>query len=62
MFFKGIDDAGDGKGLLKAVVDGGLKKGAYRVCTMIAARNHQPVMMPVAKRGPQDDCNKFTVV
>ncbi|KAH6668923.1 hypothetical protein B0J14DRAFT_599635 [Halenospora varia] len=62
VFFKGIDDAGDGKGLLKAVVDGGLKKGAYRVCTMIAARNHQPVMMPVAKRGPQDDCNKFTVV
>lgn len=61
-FFKGIDDAGNGKGLLQAVVTGGLPVGVYRVCTMIAARNHQPVNMPVAQRGAQDDCNKFQVV
>jgi len=61
-FFKGIDDAGNGKGLLQAVVTGGLPVGSYRVCTMIAARNHQPVNMPVAQRGAQDDCNKFQVV
>ncbi|KAF4635775.1 hypothetical protein G7Y89_g2321 [Cudoniella acicularis] len=61
VFFKGINDKGDGKGLLQALVSGGLPPGAYRVCTMIAARNHQPVMMPVAKRGAQDDCNKFIV-
>jgi hypothetical protein len=61
IFFKGIDDAGNGKGLLQAVVTGGLPPGAYRVCTMIAARNHQPVVMPVAQRGAQDDCNKFLV-
>lgn len=60
-FFKGIDDAGNGKGLLQAVVPGGLPAGAYRVCTMIAARNHQPVNMPVAQRGAQDDCTKFEV-
>lgn len=60
-FFKGINDKGNGKGLLQAVVDGGLKPGVYRVCTMIAARNHQPVMMPIAQRGAQDDCTKFTV-
>ncbi len=61
-FFKGIDDAGNGKGLLQAVVTGGLPAGVYRVCTMIAARNHQPVNMPVAQRGAQDDCTKFEVV
>lgn len=61
-FFKGIDDAGNGRGLLQAIVDGGLPTGVYRVCTMIAAQNHQPVAMPVAQRGAQDDCNKFEVV
>ena len=61
-FFKGIDDAGNGRGLLQAVVEGGLPPGVYRVCTMIAAQNHQPVAMPVAQRGAQDDCTKFEVV
>ncbi|KAK3301690.1 uncharacterized protein B0T15DRAFT_544364 [Chaetomium strumarium] len=60
-FFKGVDDAGDGKGGLRAEVTGGLPEGAYRVCTMVAARNHQPVAMPVAQRGAQDDCMKFEV-
>ncbi|KAF4921098.1 hypothetical protein CGCVW01_v006289 [Colletotrichum viniferum] len=60
-FFKGIDDAGNGKGLLQAAVEGGLPAGTYRVCTMIAAQNHQPVAMPVAQRGAQDDCTKFVV-
>ncbi|KAK3314163.1 hypothetical protein B0H66DRAFT_483164, partial [Apodospora peruviana] len=60
-FFKGIDDDGNGQGLLTAVVDGGLAAGFYRVCTMIAAQNHQPVNMPVAQRGAQDDCTKFEV-
>ncbi|KAH6894742.1 hypothetical protein B0T10DRAFT_590476 [Thelonectria olida] len=61
-FFKGIDDAGNGQGLLQAQVDGGLPPGTYRACTMIAAQNHQPVNMPVAQRGAQDDCTKFEVV
>ncbi len=61
-FFKGVDDAGDGNGLLRATVAGGLPPGAYRVCTMIAAQNHQPVTMPIAQRGAQDDCTKFEVV
>src|ERR1700749_5164634 len=33
-FFKGIDDDGNGQGLLQAVVAGGLPPGFYRVCTM----------------------------
>lgn len=61
-YFKGVDDAGDGQGLLQANIQGGLPVGFYRICTMTAARNHQPVAMPVAQRGPQDDCTKFEVV
>ena len=48
-FFKGIDDAGDGNGNLQTTVEGGLPAGVYRVCTLTAAANHQPVIMPVAQ-------------
>ena len=61
-FFKGINDAGNGEGLLSATVTGGLPAGNYRVCTMASASNHQPVLMPVAQRGTPDDCTKFTVI
>jgi len=60
-FFKGINNAGNGEGLLSANVTGGLPAGNYRVCTMAAAANHQPVLMPVAQRGTPDDCTKFVV-
>lgn len=60
-FFKGINDAGNGKGLLSAAVAGGLPAGNYRLCTMTSAANHQPVIMPVAQRGSQDDCTRFSV-
>ncbi|KAK7887718.1 hypothetical protein LTR67_009621 [Exophiala xenobiotica] len=60
-FFKGINDDGNGQGLLTADVADGLPAGFYRVCTMNSASNHQPVLMPVAQRGAQDDCQKFTV-
>lgn len=49
-FFKGINDAGDGKGTLQATVTGGLPAGNYRICTMAGSSNHQPVLMPVAQR------------
>lgn len=61
-FFKGINDDGNGNGLLTATVTGGLPKGNYRVCTMASASNHQAVLMPVAQRGTADDCTKFTVI
>jgi hypothetical protein len=60
-FFKGINDAGNGQGLLTAVVTGGLPAGNYRVCTMVSSSNHQPVLLPVAQRGSPDDCTKFVV-
>lgn len=47
-FFKGINDDGNGAGLLSATVVGGLPAGTYRVCTMNSASNHQPVLMPVS--------------
>jgi len=61
VFFKGINNAADASGTLTATVPSGLPAGNYRVCTMAGASNHQPVIMPVAQRGAQDDCNKFTV-
>ncbi|OJD13150.1 hypothetical protein AJ78_06373 [Emergomyces pasteurianus Ep9510] len=46
-----------------ATLDGGLgKPGFYRVCTLTAAANHQPVIMPIPNRGAQDDCTKFKVI
>lgn len=48
-FFKGVDDDGNGAGLLSATVAGGLPAGFFRICTMSAAANHQPVTMPVAQ-------------
>ncbi|KAI5817541.1 hypothetical protein BZA77DRAFT_35495 [Pyronema omphalodes] len=60
-FFKGLSDAGDGNGNLQTEVGGGLGPGFYRVCTMVSAANHQPVLMPVAQRGAHDDCTKFSV-
>ncbi|KAJ6260445.1 hypothetical protein Dda_4671 [Drechslerella dactyloides] len=61
-FFKGINTPANGQGILSAVVTGGLPAGKYRCCTMSSAANHQPVLMPVAQRGAQDDCQRFTVV
>ena len=60
VFFKGINDAGQ-NGVLSANDTAGLPAGTYRVCSMTSASNHQPVLMPIAQRGPQDDCVKFTV-
>ena len=61
VFFKGINDAGDGQGTVTTAVTGGLPAGNYRVCSLSSTANHQPVLMPVAQRGAQDDCRYFTV-
>ncbi|KAI9659259.1 MAG: hypothetical protein M1829_006599 [Trizodia sp. TS-e1964] len=60
-FFLGVNDKGNGKGLLSATVKGGLKAGNYRICVMGAASNHQPVLSPVAQRGGQDDCIRMKI-
>ncbi|CAJ0873337.1 1799_t:CDS:2 [Entrophospora sp. SA101] len=52
-FFKGLDQP-DKNGILLVKVKG-LSPGDYRICTLVSSFSHQPVIMPVAKRGSQDD-------
>ncbi|KAI8999735.1 hypothetical protein BC832DRAFT_524962, partial [Gaertneriomyces semiglobifer] len=55
-FFKGLNGkAVDGK-MSVTIPKGTLQEGLWRVCTMTSAESHQPVVMPVAQRGSQDDC------
>jgi len=60
-FFKGLNDPAK-NGVLSVLVDKGLpQKGQYRICTMNSSNSHQPVVMPVAQRGSQDDCIRVNV-
>ncbi len=59
-FFKGLDQPPKGKDLT-ASVDKGLPQGEFRICTLTGTFGHQPVIMPVAQRGSQDDCIRVTV-
>lgn len=61
VFFKGLNDPADRNGELTTVVDKGLPSGSYRLCTMVSSFTHQPVIMPIAQRGAQDDCVRFKV-
>lgn len=58
-FFKGLNAAAQG-GILTADVTNGLPTGSYRLCSINAAANHQPVIAPVAQHGSLDDCVYFT--
>ncbi|KLJ11465.1 hypothetical protein EMPG_13344 [Blastomyces silverae] len=61
-WFKSVNSPNNKGNRFTARLDKGLGKvGFYRVCTLTAAANHQPVIMPVPKRGAQDDCTKFKV-
>ncbi|CAG8478580.1 9549_t:CDS:1 [Racocetra fulgida] len=64
-FFKGLYDPANDHGILETEVGTalgpGLPSGRYRICTMVSSYTHQPVIMPVAQRGSQDDCIRFTV-
>ena len=55
VFFKGFN-APDKNGLLTAEVPLGLPAGAYRMCSMNASANHQPVLVAIAQHGSLDDC------
>jgi len=63
-FFKGLNDRAVND-ILSVVVGSaekaGLDPGFYRACTMTSSFAHQPTLMPVAQRGAQDDCVRFTV-
>ncbi|KAH6560681.1 hypothetical protein BASA60_000553 [Batrachochytrium salamandrivorans] len=64
-FFKGINDAatdGQGRSLSATILAGQLTiNGNYRICSITGSDTHQPVIMPVAQRGAQDDCIRVIV-
>ncbi|KAI8909965.1 hypothetical protein DFJ77DRAFT_420712, partial [Powellomyces hirtus] len=62
-FFKGLnDEAAGGRTLSVTIPAGTLKQdGTYRICSMSGSNSHQPVVMPVAQRGAQDDCIRIKV-
>ncbi|CAG8469709.1 8252_t:CDS:1 [Paraglomus brasilianum] len=59
-FFAALNGKTGKNGLFKQKVDG-LSAGLYRLCTLSASASHAPLVMPVAKRGAQDDCVRFRV-
>ncbi|KAL5498255.1 hypothetical protein ACEPAH_2395 [Sanghuangporus vaninii] len=59
-FFKGINGAAV-NGVVTADVTDGLPKGSYRLASINAAANHQPVLVAVAQHGSLDDMVYFTV-
>ncbi|KAJ3556514.1 hypothetical protein NP233_g11961 [Leucocoprinus birnbaumii] len=54
-FFKGLNAAA-ANGVLTADVTNGLPAAAYRLCSINAAANHQPAIVPIAQHGSLDDC------
>ncbi|KAJ3124977.1 hypothetical protein HK098_000697 [Nowakowskiella sp. JEL0407] len=62
-FFKGLNAASpDGKTLSVTIPAGTLREnGQHRICSLSGTFSHQPVVMPVAQRGAQDDCIRVDV-
>ncbi|TFY75285.1 hypothetical protein EWM64_g8727, partial [Hericium alpestre] len=59
-FFKGVNGAAV-NGIVSADVTSGLPAGDYRLASINAAANHQPVLVAVAQHGSLDDMIYFTV-
>lgn len=61
-FFKGLNEPAVAGGTLSVNIPAGkLKDGQYRICSITGTDTHQPVIMPVAQRGSQDDCIRINV-
>ncbi|KAH0838625.1 hypothetical protein J3R83DRAFT_6948 [Lanmaoa asiatica] len=60
-FFVALGNKADASGRLYANVTSGLPEGTYKMTTVNAAMNHQPVLLPIAQRGASDDTIYFTV-
>jgi len=60
-FFKGVNEAANGAGELSVDVPPLNTTGQFRICTMTGSFSHQPVIMPIAQRGAQDDCIRVNV-
>lgn len=66
LFFEGLNDPSDETNSLSALVLGSVftdsGPGTYRICTITASQGHQPVLLPVARRGSTDDCIRIIVI
>lgn len=54
-FFKGVNTPADANGVLTVPVTAGLGPGVFRLASINAAENHQPVLAPIAQHGSLDD-------
>ncbi|KAF5350256.1 hypothetical protein D9758_007859 [Tetrapyrgos nigripes] len=59
-YFKGVNTPAK-DGVASVTVDEGLPAGFYRLASINAAANHQPVLVPIAQHGSLDDMVYFTV-
>ncbi|TFL03199.1 hypothetical protein BDV98DRAFT_419062 [Pterulicium gracile] len=59
-FFKGVNTAAQGGVVTADVPAPGLAAGIYRMCSINAAANHQPAIVPIAQHGSIDDCIYFS--
>jgi hypothetical protein len=62
VFFKGLNDPAVDGTLSVVIPAGTLPVGLLRICSISGSESHQPVVMPVAQRGSQDDCIRVEVV
>ncbi|RHZ35426.1 hypothetical protein [endosymbiont GvMRE of Glomus versiforme] len=64
VFFAGLNKKPDNSGILSVSVNATslLNPGLYRICVMSSSFSHQPLLMPIAKRGAQDDCIRIELV
>jgi hypothetical protein len=64
-FFQASDARSDANGLTRFTINVPANairtRGLHRICTIAASAGGQPVIMPVAQRGAQDDCIRVTV-
>ncbi|KAJ7346184.1 hypothetical protein DFH08DRAFT_914957 [Mycena albidolilacea] len=60
VFFKGVNTPQDKNRNVQVDVNGGLKPGVYRMCTITSSHTHQPAIVPIAQHGSLDDCVYFT--
>ncbi|KAJ6480816.1 hypothetical protein C8R47DRAFT_598840 [Mycena vitilis] len=61
VFFKGLSGVADSTGVLTGAIDDGLPAGFYKLSSIIAATNGQPVLLPVLQHGAVDDAIYFVV-
>jgi hypothetical protein len=61
IFFKGINTAQNGQGVVTADVTAGVPAGTYRLGTIMSSSTHQPCIVPIAQHGLLDDVVYFTV-